>query len=121
MLITLPVARPGEGRGRSRSPRASAQGFPADRPPQAGFPRLAALTGGTPWPRRIFAGATTPPLPLPPETLWPTGHVRRVAPFEHDAFDRFSVGTGAGGLRIGARARKLGPRGERYEGREINA
>ena len=61
------------------------------------------------------------PLPFPPETLWPTGHIRRVAPFEHDAFDRFSVGTGAGGLRIGAGARKLGPRGERYEGREINA
>ncbi len=58
-------------------------------------------------------------LPFPPRAFRPAGQVERVAPLEHDAFDR--RGVVAGRRRIFARGAKFVPGREWDEGREIDA
>ena len=58
-------------------------------------------------------------LPFPPRPARAAGHVGRIAPLEHDAFD--GIGVAAGGGRIGTRGFQFVPGLECDHGREIDA
>ena len=59
-------------------------------------------------------------LPLPPRALRPAGQIDRVAPLEHDAFDRVGIGTRLTPDRC-ARRVEVVPGRKRHQRREIDA
>ena len=60
-------------------------------------------------------------LPFPPRPLRPAGNIERVAPLEHDAFDRIGIGARAGRRRIIAGGGEIVPACEADKGGKINA